>query len=89
MGNAEAAHCASQSSLNNRLGNRTPLAVGIVGALIVALAIKSDLLFGVFRSLPRPFTAMIVACLAAGASERLASGLIKNMEKSANGHLGK
>jgi hypothetical protein len=56
------------------------MVAGIVGALIVALAIKVDLVFGFFHSLPRPFTAMTIVCLAAGASERLASGLIKNME---------
>jgi hypothetical protein len=56
--------------------------VGIGGALLVALAIKADLLLGVFRSLTHPFLALLVACLTAGTSERLTSGLISSMGKS-------
>lgn len=56
--------------------------VGMAGALLVALAIKADLLLGIFHSLTRPFLALLVACLVAGASERLVPSLINTMGKS-------
>lgn len=56
--------------------------VGMSGALFVALAIKSDLLLGIFHSLTHPFLALLVACLIAGASERLVPSLINTMGKS-------
>jgi len=56
--------------------------VGIAGASFVAIAIKANLLLGVFYSATHPFMVLIAACIVAGASERLAPGLIKNMGKS-------
>ncbi len=56
--------------------------VGIAAALFMALAIKADLLFGVFHSLAHPFLAMLAVCLVGGAVERLVPGLISNMTKS-------
>ena len=58
--------------------------VGMAGALFVALAMKGDLLLGVFYHLPIPFIALLVACVIAGASERLVPGLINDMAKSMN-----
>lgn len=55
---------------------------GMAGAFFVALAIKSDLLFGEFKSLSHPFLALLIACIVAGSSERLVPGLIKKMGKS-------
>ena len=56
--------------------------MGVCGALFVALAIKADLLLGVSQRLSHPFLALLVACIAAGAAERLVPGLIGNMAKS-------
>ncbi len=57
--------------------------VGISGALLVALAVKADLLLpGVSQRLSHPFLGLLVACFAAGAAERLVPGLIGNMAKS-------
>jgi hypothetical protein len=39
--------------------------VGVAGALFVAVAIKADLLLGVFHSLTHPFLALMAACIAA------------------------
>ena len=56
--------------------------VGMVGGFVVAVAIKADLLLGVFHSLTHPFLGLIAACIVAGSSERLVPGLIRNMGKS-------
>jgi hypothetical protein len=53
--------------------------VGVIGALFVAIAIRADLLLGVFHSLSHPFLALIAACVVAGASERLVPSLVNNM----------
>jgi hypothetical protein len=66
----------------HRIEGSVRVSVGIVAAFFVALAIKADLLLAIFHSLTHPFLALLVACFVAGASERFASGLIKNMEKS-------
>lgn len=66
----------------HRFEGRVRVLVGMAGALFVALAIKSDLLLGVFHSLTHPFLALLVACLVGGASERLVPGLINTMGKS-------
>ncbi len=57
-------------------------AVGVAAALFVVLAIKADLLLGIFHSLTHPFFALLVAGLIAGFSERLVPGLINTMGKS-------
>ena len=56
--------------------------VGMVGGFVAAVAIKADLLLGVFHSLTHPFLGLIAACIVAGSSERLVPGLIRNMGKS-------
>ncbi len=66
----------------HRFEGRVRVLVGMAGALFVALAIKADLLLGVFHSLTHPFLALLVACLVGGASERLVPGLIDTMGKS-------
>jgi hypothetical protein len=66
----------------HKIEGATRAIVGVAGALFIALAIKGDLLLGVFHSLAHPFLALLVACLVGGAAERLVSGLISNMAKS-------
>ena len=66
----------------HRIEGMLRVAVGIIGASVVALAIKADVLFGAFQSLSHPLTVLMILCIAAGASERMASGLIKKMERS-------
>lgn len=60
--------------------------VGIAGALFIAIAIKADLLLGVFHSLTHPFLALLAVCVVGGATERLVPGLINNMAKSLSKH---
>lgn len=54
---------------------------GIAGALLVALAIKADLLLGIFHSLTHPFPALLISGMIAGTSERFVRGLISTMGK--------
>lgn len=56
--------------------------VGMTGALFIALAIKADLLLGMFHSSGHSFLIMLVACLIGGASERLVPSLINTMGKA-------
>jgi hypothetical protein len=64
------------------------LMAGMAGAFFAALAIKADLLLGVFQSLSHPFLALIVACIVSGASERLVPGLIRKMGKAVDTNSG-
>ena len=66
----------------HKVEGATRAIVGMTGALFLALAIKADLLLGVSQRLSHPFLALLVACFAAGAAERLVPGLIGNMAKS-------
>jgi hypothetical protein len=66
----------------HKVEGATRVVVGIAAALFAALAIKADLLFGVSQRLSHPFLALLVACFAAGAVERLVPGLIGNLAKS-------
>lgn len=82
-GRTEAIHFEPVAgSAIHRIEGATRAIVGVSGALFIALAIKADLLFGVFHSLTHPFLAMLVVCLVGGAAERLVPGLISNMAKS-------
>jgi hypothetical protein len=58
------------------------IVVGTVGALLVALAIKADVLLGLVKSLNHSLAALLALCMAAGASERLATNLISSVEDS-------
>ena len=66
----------------HRFEGATRVLVGVGGALFVAIAAKANLLLGLVGSVGHPFLALVTMCIIAGASERLAPGLIKNMEKS-------
>lgn len=58
----------------------TRIVFGMLGALLVILAVKGDLLLGVIASSPNSFFALLAVCLAAGASERIAPSIIKQVE---------
>lgn len=55
--------------------------VGMIGAGIVALAIKANIILGTINSL-NSLTLLIVVCIIAGASERIVPNLIKHIESS-------
>ena len=60
----------------------TKVFAGMISALLVALCIKSGILFSVFDKVGSTHIAMIIGGLIAGASERLAPSLIKKIEGS-------
>lgn len=55
--------------------------VGNIGALIMALAIKSNIVLGLIKA-DYSFALLLVICTCAGASERLVSGFITQIETS-------
>jgi hypothetical protein len=65
----------------HRFEGKVRVVVGMAGALVVALAIKADLLLGSLHSLTHPFLALLVAGVVAGMSERFAPGVISRMGK--------
>jgi hypothetical protein len=66
----------------HRIEGMVRVAVGLLGALFLALAIKANLILGLSQTWPHPFLALLIFCIVAGASERMVPGLIKNMESS-------
>lgn len=62
----------------HRLEGTARIAVGVIGAIIVICAIRSELILPQLRN---PY-GIALACLVAGASERLASGIIERVEVS-------
>jgi len=54
--------------------------VGILGGLLAALAVKADILLGIFESSKEPLALLLILCFVAGASERLVPSLIKHVE---------
>jgi hypothetical protein len=66
----------------HRIEGMVRVAVGLLGALFLALAIKANLVLGLSQTWPHPLLALLIFCIVAGASERLVPGLIKNMEGS-------
>lgn len=54
--------------------------VGMLGALLVALAVKADIFFGVINSSKDPLAILLTICTVAGASERIVPSLIKQVE---------
>ncbi len=55
---------------------------GSLGALLVALAIKSDIFLGVVKSVNHSLALVLALCFCAGASERFVRGIIKRVEDS-------
>lgn len=66
----------------HRIEGMVRVAVGLLGALFLALAIKANLILGLSQTWPHPLLALLIFCIVAGATERLVPGLIKNMESS-------
>ena len=58
------------------------VAVGMGGALLMALAVKANIVLGFHRSLEHPFAFLVAVCITAGSSERIVTGLIKRVESS-------
>jgi len=56
--------------------------MGNIGALLTALAVKANIIFGFTQASDYSFALLLVFCMCAGASERLVSGLIKRIETS-------
>ena len=56
--------------------------IGNIGALIMALALKANILLGFTKATDYSFALLLVICTCAGASERLVSGFIKRIETS-------
>lgn len=59
---------------------------GVLGAFLIALAIKENILLGVTTDLSpsNSFIILLVLCFCAGASERLVPGFIKKIEDSSS-----
>lgn len=57
---------------------------GSLGALLLALAIKSNMLLGIFKSGEYSFAVLLALCFVAGTSERFVSGLVKKIESTAS-----
>jgi hypothetical protein len=53
---------------------------GCLGALLMDLAIKSNILLGIFKTVDYSFTVLLVISFCAGASERFVSGFIKRVK---------
>jgi hypothetical protein len=53
---------------------------GTTGALLVALAVKSDLVLGALNGQEKTLSLLAAICIVAGASERILPNLIKNVE---------
>ena len=54
---------------------------GMVGALLMALAVKENLILGFINSVEHPFGVLLLLCILAGASERFVPSLIKHVEE--------
>lgn len=54
------------------------IVVGIICALLVSLAIKANLIFGVTKSIDNTFAYSLAACMLSGVSERFGPDLLKN-----------
>lgn len=69
----------------HQLEGLSRIGAGLVGALMVALSIKGGIIVSGARFLGSPLAAMLVFCIAAGASERLVPSLVTNIERTALG----
>jgi len=54
--------------------------VGMLGALLVALAIKANIFFGMINSSENTLAVLLTVCTVAGASERIVPSIIKQVE---------
>ena len=58
------------------------IVTGILGSLLVALAIKANIVLGLANSSGHEFALLLLLCVVGGASERLVPSLIEQMEAS-------
>jgi hypothetical protein len=56
------------------------IVVGILGGVLAALAVKADILLGIFKSSKEPLALLLIVCFVAGASERFVPSIIKHVE---------
>jgi len=54
----------------------------MLGALLIGLAIKSEIFFSVLNSAANPLPVFLTVCTVAGASERIVPSLIKKVENA-------
>ncbi len=57
---------------------------GTLGALLISLGVRANLVFGFVNTLPHPFAAFLAVCIVSGASERIVPSFIEHMEQKAN-----
>ncbi|MBF0550436.1 MAG: hypothetical protein HQK60_07865 [Deltaproteobacteria bacterium] len=62
------------------LESASRIVAGMISAIVVASAIKADLIFPIFSKLSCPQVAIVLAGLVAGSSERLAPSIIRKIE---------
>jgi hypothetical protein len=55
--------------------------VGNIGALLVAIALKANIIFGITKTMEYSLPLLLVFCMCAGASERFVSGIIKHIDR--------
>lgn len=73
---------ATAGPLIHYIESASRVLTGNIGALIMALAIKANILLGLTKGTDYSFAFLLLICTCAGASERLVSGFIKRMESS-------
>lgn len=76
---------ANAGKMVHQLEGLSRIGAGLIGALMVALSIKGGIIVSGVRFLGSPLAAMLVFCIAAGASERLVPSLVQNIERTALG----
>lgn len=59
------------------------IVAGMISAVLVALAVNAEILLPVFNKIDNKTTAIVLAALVAGASERLAPSIIQTIEEKA------
>lgn len=64
----------------HRLEAGARVIVGMLGALLIALAVKSEIFFSVLNTASNPLAVLLTVCTVAGASERIVPSLIKKVE---------
>lgn len=66
----------------HRLESAARIVAGSLGGLVIALAIKGNLLLGFIKSVDHSLAALLAICMVAGASERFVPSFIKQVEGS-------
>lgn len=69
-------------SLIHYIESASRICVGNISALLIALAVKANVLLGFTKAMDYSLALLLVTCICAGASERLVLGFIKKIETS-------